>query len=85
MSFRATQETLEALDWPNLLARLQAACRTGQGARRLEQAAIAFRATAEVCDDAENDAIENGEGHLDAHAEAVRLRLGDAVGTGSVR
>ncbi len=50
MSFRATQETLEALEWPQLLARLQAECRTGQGARRLEEAARAFRALTEDCE-----------------------------------
>ena len=35
MSFRIAQETLESLEWPQVVARLQAHCRTPQGHMRL--------------------------------------------------
>jgi DNA mismatch repair protein MutS2 len=38
MSFRVTRETLEALEWPQVLALLRDECRTAQGRKRLAEA-----------------------------------------------
>jgi DNA mismatch repair protein MutS2 len=77
MSFRVTQETLEALEWPQIVAMLREECRTPQGREALAPATepIGVDDSSEI--EAASDAGPGDAGIFERSADGARRRLAE--------